>query len=58
MRVTEQHRIPILARSLVDELLRAGYQPSEIIDLAASLLGELTQRLSAERAGDEPAART
>lgn len=47
---TASHRergVPILAKSLFRELTANGYEPQEIVSLAAELIGEVTAELSA-----------
>jgi len=39
--------VPILAKSLFRELTANGYEPQEIVSLAAELIGEVTAELSA-----------
>ncbi len=39
--------VPILAKSLFRELTANGYEPQEIVSLAAELIGEVTAGLTA-----------
>ena len=39
--------VPILAKSLFRELTANGYEPQQIVSLAAELIGEVTAELAA-----------